>query len=57
VALAGAAGATVAFLPLSSLAMAIAGSVVFFAVLLLVRGIPEELIVELRRFARREAVA
>jgi O-antigen/teichoic acid export membrane protein len=57
VALAGAAGAAVAFLPLSSLAMAIAGSLVFFAVLLLVRGIPEELIVELRRFARREAVA
>jgi O-antigen/teichoic acid export membrane protein len=57
VALAGALGACVAFLPLGSLVLSILGSVIFFGVLLLVRGVPEELMVELRRLVRREAVA
>jgi O-antigen/teichoic acid export membrane protein len=54
IALAGVAGGALALLPLGALPLALAASVVFTLVLLVVGGIPEEMLVELRKLRFRE---
>jgi O-antigen/teichoic acid export membrane protein len=57
IAIAGAAGASLALLGLSPLPLAIAASAVFIGVLLVIRGVPEELLIELRGLRRRSGGA